>query len=400
VLRLAGWLAAASAVQLLLGLAKSALLARWLGPDGFGRLGFVLDVVALAEMLAPLGLGWIVTREIAARPARAGLVLGSAVRLRLVLSMPLAAVAWWAGGPWAAVLLVANGGQLGTAALRGLGAQAAQVASSLLVAAATLVAAVACLPAAPSPGLALAALAAATLVGASGQLALAASAVRRRSRRAFAALREFSRPVASSLWRAAVPLWLGGLFVGLVYRLDVLMLRWLLPRGAWEAQVGWYKVAYALKESGDLVLGGLVVAAFPAFSTLTRSRVSLAAAYDRAARAGWWAGLAACVLAWWLGGPAVRLLYGPDYAPAIRGLAWLAPALALVLQNSLASSLLVAVGRQREIAWVGGAMAAANAILNLWTIPRHGFVGAAAATTLTEGLGFLLLRWRLVQSSR
>jgi PST family polysaccharide transporter len=81
--------AAASAVAL-------AVVARHLGPAGFGTLNFALMIVGMAMPLAQLGLDTAVVRELVRRPAEASALLGTATVLRLGSGVACAAAVYLA----------------------------------------------------------------------------------------------------------------------------------------------------------------------------------------------------------------------------------------------------------------------------------------------------------------
>jgi PST family polysaccharide transporter len=72
-------------------------VARYLEPEGFGRLNFALSLSLIFAGLANLGLEGVVVNELVRQPARAGAVLGTAFRLR------------FAAGAFTAALLAAAG---------------------------------------------------------------------------------------------------------------------------------------------------------------------------------------------------------------------------------------------------------------------------------------------------
>jgi len=173
-LPLTAWLAAANLVQLVLGLTQSIVLARWLGPAGWGELGWILSAVMVADAVAQAGLPNLVVREVAARPREDGRIAGTALVLRGLLATVSALVLWPVAGPWAGLLLVAYVGQLGGLVLRAKLARGPQIAANLLpITLSTAALAVCARTRIPEVSLALAVLAVATLVAGAGQLGLA-----------------------------------------------------------------------------------------------------------------------------------------------------------------------------------------------------------------------------------
>jgi PST family polysaccharide transporter len=80
-----GWLAFDKALRLGLGLVVSVWIARYLGPQQFGELSYVIAFTALFGVVATFGVKDVVVRELVRHPQTADSVLGSAAVL-LILS--------------------------------------------------------------------------------------------------------------------------------------------------------------------------------------------------------------------------------------------------------------------------------------------------------------------------
>jgi O-antigen/teichoic acid export membrane protein len=391
---LTAWLAAANLTQLVLGVAQSVILGRWLGVAGFGELGYLLSLVMVADAVAQAGLPNIVIRDVAATPRRDGLVFGTAAAVRLALAVLAAFALWPVAGPWAALLLIGYAGSLGVSAVRAKLLRGPQIAAALLpITLSTAAVAGAALWRAPSAAVALCVLAVTGLVAGAGQLAVARVHL---ATRLASSAREAGR-----LLRESWPLWLGALVVAWMYRIDVFLLKALPgPVPAADA-IGWYQGAFKPIESGHNLLGALVLTAFPMFSASAGRPAALRAALGTALRHARIFGGLAMVAALVLGPWAIRLLYGGAFAPSGLAVRLLSPALLLVLSNALLASFLTATGRQRELLWITVAMVAFKLAANLAVIPVWSYPGCAAVTTLTEAFGLGLLWWRVrtVQSA-
>ncbi|TAG26175.1 MAG: hypothetical protein EAZ36_07670, partial [Verrucomicrobia bacterium] len=94
------WLIADKLVRLALGVAVGLLVARYLGPERFGLLGYAVAVSSMFAILSEAGLESIVRRDIAADASRSGRVLTAAAACRgsiaLVSYLMLLAV-WFLG---------------------------------------------------------------------------------------------------------------------------------------------------------------------------------------------------------------------------------------------------------------------------------------------------------------
>lgn len=82
-----------NAVQRTLTFVITLVLARGLGEEDFGRYSYVTAYVFLFGFLADLGIERVVTREVARRPADAGVLLGSALAVKFTLSLGATAAA-------------------------------------------------------------------------------------------------------------------------------------------------------------------------------------------------------------------------------------------------------------------------------------------------------------------
>ena len=82
-----GWLIGDKLVRLFIGLFMSAWLARYLGPDQYGRLAYVIAFLAVFQAFSMLGLDSIIVRNIAQNPEDSNRILGTAFILKLTASI-------------------------------------------------------------------------------------------------------------------------------------------------------------------------------------------------------------------------------------------------------------------------------------------------------------------------
>jgi O-antigen/teichoic acid export membrane protein len=82
--------------------------------------------------------------------------------------------------------------------------------------------------------------------------------------------------------------------------------------------------------------------------------------------------------------PLLRLGFGDAYAAGAPALRMLAIGTVFAFYSVLYSQALLAAGRERLLARVLFCTVSANVLLNMLLMPRHGFMGAATATLITE----------------
>jgi O-antigen/teichoic acid export membrane protein len=92
----------------------------------------------------------------------------------------------------------------------------------------------------------------------------------------------------------------------------------------------------------------------------------------------------------------ISLIYGAGFSESrevLRTLIWLTP---IIFLTNFTGSCLIAVGRQRQLAFISGFNTVFNVVLNLILIPAYGCVGAAVAALTTEGVN-LIIQYRLLK---
>lgn len=98
-----------------------------------------------------------------------------------------------------------------------------------------------------------------------------------------------------------------------------------------------------------------------------------------------------------LAGPLLGLLFGAEYVVGATAFRLLLVSVGLIFLYGTVHNVLLVHERTRDEAWIIFAAAATNIVANFFLIPRHGIVGAAIATILAEAIiviagGVLVLR--------
>ncbi|MBE0428837.1 MAG: flippase [Thermoleophilia bacterium] len=192
--------------------------------------------------------------------------------------------------------------------------------------------------------------------------------------------------------KAALPFGLIVAFYLVYFRIDSVMISFF--RG--DEEVGLYNGAYNLISALMFLPSGLVAALFPRLAgAFRRPTDNLDGPFQRASR---W--LLAMSVPMAVGGSLLareitQMLLGETYLPAALALAVLSWTLPVWFITFLQGNLLTIIERQKAVAVVGAVNMAANVALNLIVIPRYGFTGAAATTLATEIIGLTQMFWLL-----
>jgi O-antigen/teichoic acid export membrane protein len=195
-------------------------------------------------------------------------------------------------------------------------------------------------------------------------------------------------PGALAMLRSALPLALSWVFIALYFRIDAVMLHALKDSHA----VGLYGGVYRIFEAFVMLTAGFRSVLFPllaraadgpaeGLAVLCRKSLRLQALFTVLVAVAFGA----------VAEPLLVFVLGPDYAEAALGLRVLLWALPGSFMADLILHVLVAQGRPSAGTWVVGVTAVLNISLNLVLIPRFSFVGAAAATVVSEMVCLALL---------
>src|SRR5882724_11948864 len=79
-----GWLLFDKVLRMVLGLLVTAWVARYLGPNDFGELAYVLATMAFFQIVSTLGADGIVVRDIARHREAAPDILGTLIAMRIL----------------------------------------------------------------------------------------------------------------------------------------------------------------------------------------------------------------------------------------------------------------------------------------------------------------------------
>ena len=199
-------------------------------------------------------------------------------------------------------------------------------------------------------------------------------------------------------WRTVASMGLIGIFVMTYLRIDTVLIGWLLD----ERSVGLYAAPYTLVMAAQIPPLMLATALTPVFArTFRPSPADFIAAWHRGIELVLLIALPIALIVSLLAGPIISRFYGAEFEASgevLAAIVWICPlgAVSLVIQAALRGA-----GRELWLTAVSGGCAVANVALNLWAIPRHGIMGAAVVTIVTElvnvfALAFAVLRAGIV----
>ncbi len=384
------WLFLDRAIRLGVGFVVGAWVARYLGPEGFGRFSYVIAFVSLFGTAIAAGTDNVVVRDIAKEPDRADRILAAANVIRIVgtpVVLGLVAVtAWWAhAGDASTLQLVAVYSitllfrpidvvdlwfQADTNSRPVVWARSAAFFAGsaakvvLILAGASLVAFVWVEPASAALG-ALLLLAAYRSAGRRFTIAGASTAEVRR------------------LLSAGAPLLLSSVAVMVYMRIDQVMLEHL--SGGGTRQVGLYSAAQRLSEVWYFLPMALASSVFP---TLVRSRETDEARYlerlERLFSVMAAVSLGAATATTLLSSHIIRVVFGPAYAGAGTILSIHVWTAFFVFWGVVGETWYLTEGLTRLTLYRTASAAVANVALNLALVPRYGGAGAAVATLLSQ----------------
>lgn len=364
-------------------------LARYLGTAGFGILSTALALTGIFSILADLGIGTYITREIARNPGGAGDLVAAGLGNRIILScivfvlillFPL--IGLYSGTAAAVIVFIAGYMLLGSfssffnSIFQGFQRMEYQTVWNILNSLFILVGVLAVV----WLGGSVVHVAVAYLIAAALSLVYSAATF---TRRFFTPGLSFSR----SMIREAIPFGITSVFSLIYFWIDSVMLS--LMKG--DVSVGLYNAPYRLLTVISSLYGVYLTAVFPVMSRFhVESEDSLRFTYMRSLKYLIIIAVPLIFTVFTLAGPLIELIFSAKYLESVPALRVLIIATAFMFINGVSSSLLGSANRQITVTRITGVAALFNVTLNLALIPRFDFMGASAATVMTEALMTLL----------
>ena len=188
------------------------------------------------------------------------------------------------------------------------------------------------------------------------------------------------------LLREGLPIGINHFFSTMYTVVDTLMLSLMVN----DQVVGWYNAAYRLIFAMQFISMGIIKAVYPALSKYYKvSMDKFKDLFRKTFKVMLLIGFSLASLVSLLSEKIILLLYGEEYrnsAIALRILVW---AMALIFVTLVMAHTTRSSDRQRFTAKVVGFCAFFNLGLNFILIPKYSYIGAAYATLATEGVSFL-----------
>lgn len=381
------WLSIDQVLRMGVGLLVGVWVARYLGPEQFGKLNYAIAFVGVFGAVGALGLQPIVVRELVRDRSAARAIVASAFALQLgggILAMLLALVAnaWFGTDD----TLLRTGIVLLALALPFKASDTvrywfeAQVESRYVV---WVENGVFLLLSAARIGLILldasfiafvvAAMIETVLVGAGLLLAYT-------MRAGLPSWRSVGKLRMRSLLRDSWPFLLAGLSVTLYMRMDVVMLQQM----ANSYEVGVYSVAVRITELLYVLPTIFVASVSPALIEAHQAGRELYLARMRQLyAAGFWFAAALSLALALFARPIIGITFGPDFSDAAAVLAIYVWGSIAVVHGIISSQHLLVENLQRISLYRTYIGLGCNFALNSWLIPLHGAKGAAAATVVS-----------------
>ncbi|NIR42892.1 MAG: oligosaccharide flippase family protein [Gemmatimonadetes bacterium] len=390
---------------LIIGLASSIILARWLGPQGRGVYALIILIPALFQFLGGLGLEAAATYLVARHRAEAraialtlivaSLLLGAVLIAAYAALQTLPAFAGYLAATsldpdlvWILVALLPAtiASSCASAALLGLERYRLYNLATLIMPTVTLALLIGLVVAAGLglPG-AVASAALGQLAGFAGGGAIVLTVAPGRPR--------WAPLVIGDALRYGWKVYVAQVAWFLHNRSDMFLVGYL----AGPVALGYYATAVGLAEKLNMPPSAVGTVLFPRVAAGPGTARDLTAG---ASRHTLWLTLILAVLLAAVAWPLIDLLYGVDFLPAVGPFWLLLPGIVSISVGRVLSSDLNGRGLPGAVARANGLALALNVGLNLWWIPIWGASGAAAATTVSYGVAVLFLARRYLRESR
>ena len=373
--------------HLLLNIVVMAMVARYLGAEGFGKYTFIFVLLSLFAILTDFGINDIVVRELSKDKSLICRVVYDLFCFKFVLGIlaigfSIAAVFILGYSPqicscfiWASVsLLLMSFASISTIVFRvNLWMKRNTVAIVTKDIFLLLLTYAAIVHRCGLPALIWASVAA-NFVNLCVSLVLIGDVIR-------IPRTPFNRAIWEKIGRSALPLGFACLVVTLYAGIDTLLLEHMVGQTA----VGYYNAAYKFVYQAIFIPVALVNSIFPFMADYwnkdrERLKVLFQKAYDSMVIVA--IPLAAVVTV--IAPKLITLIYGEGFSPSVPSLQILIWAVAVMFQGIICGYMMIAINEQKTSLYIDILALLLNIILNIILIPKLTFIGTSIVTLLTE----------------
>lgn len=189
------------------------------------------------------------------------------------------------------------------------------------------------------------------------------------------------------MMKSSFPFALFRLFGGVYTDIDTVMLSSM--RG--DIMTGWYAAAYKILRIFAFIPSGVFQGVMPAYTKMsTKNPEDILEILERSIKYLLICVFPICGAISLLAEPVTLFIYGNKFSQSAGALQILVWSLVFTFLNSALNASIAAQGQERRGSWILFTGLAASALSNLIAIPLWGYLGAAATTILAEGIVFYL----------
>ncbi len=175
-------------------------------------------------------------------------------------------------------------------------------------------------------------------------------------------------------FKKAIIIGLGVIFIANLFRINVLMLKWL--KGADD--VAFFQSAHGLILQMEIVPVSLMTGLFPLLSRLTHeNHPRPQTIYGQVIKFIFIIALLFAVYLWSFSHEIIGLLFAARYLPSVATLKILSVAVIFLFLDIAISNILISIDKQRYITIYGGLTIVLDVLIALILVPKYGYIGAA-----------------------
>lgn len=184
------------------------------------------------------------------------------------------------------------------------------------------------------------------------------------------------------------PFYASALLTMVYTRINVL----LLSKMEGELEIGYYMAAATLVETLYFIPDAVGISLFPAFSRIYGHSIeALKKTYAKMMKYILLITTAVCVGCFLVGGKILLLIYGDAFHRSVPILTILIIYWALMFFNNIMSNLLFSINKEKVQVKIMGFACVLNILLNIILIREYGFIGSAYAIAITEGFVVVII---------